>query len=165
MFNFMTTRFLNCLLVINLFFIGSVAAQRSTSLNLVAVSSISPTAAGKSSTAAPAAAPQFRADSIFVNPDVRPQFVGGETALQDYLLKNLHYPSQAQRQHVTGKVFVRFILSATGRVTDASVVRGPGGGLNEEAVRLVWLMPLWQPAQQRGQPVRVVCTMPINFEE
>jgi len=129
------------------------------------MSSASPAGAGKGTTAAPVAAPQFRVDSIFVNPDVRPQFVGGEGALQDYLLKNLHYPSQAHRQHVTGKVFVRFILSANGRVTDASVVRGPGSGLNEEALRLVWLMPLWQPAQQRGQPVRVVCTIPINFEE
>jgi protein TonB len=60
---------------------------------------------------------------------------------------------------------VRFIWSATGRVTDASVVRGPGSGLNEEALRLVWMMPSWQPARQRGQPVRVSCTLPITFQE
>jgi protein TonB len=159
----MVKQFFSSLLLFSLGCVGSVAAQRSASPGLVAASA---TTAGKSSPAAPtAAAPLFKADSIFVNPDVRPQFVGGETGLQNYLMKGLHYPEIARRQHVTGKVLVRFILSASGNVTDASVVRGPGSGLNEEALRLVWLMPAWQPAKQRGQPVRVVCTMPINFEE
>ncbi|TDN35932.1 energy transducer TonB [Hymenobacter sp. UV11] len=100
-----------------------------------------------------------------MNPEVRPQFVGGEAGLRQYLMKNLRYPEQALRQHVSGKVYVRFILNAAGRVTDASVVRGPGSGLNEEGLRLVWMMPAWQPAHQRGQAVRVSCTLPITFQE
>ncbi len=104
------------------------------------------------------------ADSIFVNPEVRPQFVGGESALRAYMIKNMRYPEKARQQKVTGKVYIRFVLSATGRVTDASFVRGPGSGLNEEALRLVWLMPDWQPGYQNGQAVRVVCTLPIEFE-
>jgi protein TonB len=117
---------------------------------------------GKAS-AAPAAQ-AFSPDSIFVNPDVRPQFTGGETALVAYMTKNMHYPETARLKKVTGKVYIRFVLSATGRITDASLVRGPGSGLNEEALRLVWLMPPWQPGYQRGQAVRVVCTMPIEFQ-
>ena len=117
--------------------------------------------------AAPAApaAPRFRPDSIFINPEVRPQFTGGEAALHGYLRKNLHLPADAARQHLAGRVLVSFVLSATGLVTYATVVRGPNKILNEEALRLVWHMPAWQPARQHGQPVRVSCTIPINFEE
>ncbi len=103
-------------------------------------------------------------DSIFVNPEVRPQFVGGESGLKAYMTKNMRYPEKARQQRVTGKVYIRFVLSAEGRVTDASFVRGPGSGLNEEALRLVWMMPAWQPGYQHGQAVRVVCTLPIEFE-
>ncbi|QKG55398.1 energy transducer TonB [Hymenobacter sp. BRD128] len=95
---------------------------------------------------------------------MRPHFTGGDAALISYMTKNMHYPDGARQLKVTGKVYIRFILSAAGRITDASVVRGPGGGLNEEALRLVWLMPPWQPGYQRGQAVRVVCTMPIEFQ-
>jgi len=80
------------------------------------------------------------------------------------MAKNMHYPDAARLKKATGKVYIRFVLSAAGRVTDASLVRGPGSGLNEEALRLVWLMPPWQPGYQRGQAVRVVCTMPIEFQ-
>ena len=116
------------------------------------------------SAASPTPPPAFRPDSIFVNPEVSPQFVGGEAGLRTYLAKNLRYPAQARFKHVTGKVYVRFILSPAGRITDAAVVRGPGAGLNEEALRLVWLMPAWVPARQQGQAVRVACTMPIEFQ-
>lgn len=170
---------------------GSVAAQRAAStVALVQPASASGTRAAASAAGARATAPAssnravapaagaraavapvaasalaFKPDSIFINPDVRPQFVGGEGGLRDYLMKNLRYPEKALRQHVSGQVFVRFVLSTAGRITDASVVRGPGGGLNEEALRLVWLMPPWQPAYQRGQAVRVSCTLPITFQE
>jgi protein TonB len=80
------------------------------------------------------------------------------------MTKNMRYPETARQQKVTGKVYIRFVLSAAGRVTDASFVRGPGSGLNEEALRLVWMMPAWQPGYQRGQAVRVVCTIPIEFQ-
>ena len=136
-------------------------AQHTTGASLAAVAQ-SNTGAG-TSVATPA--PPFSPDSIFINPDVRPQYTGGEAALRNYMVRNIRYPEQAMRKHLTGKVYVRFVLSATGKVTDASVVRGPGSGLNEEALRLVWLMPPWQPARQRGQPVRVSCTIPIDFQE
>ncbi|MVN77959.1 TonB family protein [Hymenobacter sp. HMF4947] len=156
----MITRFIGGLLVATLGLVSSAAAQRAAGPSLAAVL---PSSVGGGSS--PAAAPLFKPDSIFINPDVRPQFTGGDAGMRAYMTKNLHYPEQALRKHLTGKVYVRFVLSATGQVTDASVVRGPGSGLNEEALRLVWLMPPWQPARQRGQTVRVVCTIPIEFQE
>ncbi|MGI4759243.1 MAG: energy transducer TonB [Janthinobacterium lividum] len=143
---------------------GLAAAQGASraSLSTVVAPAVGP--GGGSSKAAPVAAQAFSPDSIFINPDVRPQFTGGEPALLAYMTKNMHYPEMARMKKVTGKVYIRFVLSAAGRITDASLVRGPGSGLNEEALRLVWLMPPWKPGYQRGQAVRVVCTMPIEFQ-
>ena len=120
-------------------------------------------AAPRGAAVAPAPAPAANPDSVYVNPEVRPQFVGGDKAFAAYLAKGLRYPQQALQRHITGKVYIGFILSAQGRVQDAHVVRGPGNGLDQEALRLVWLMPLWEPARVNGQPVRVACTIPINF--
>ena len=156
----MITRFSCALLLAGLGLAGGAHAQRSAGPNAGAAA---PAPTGK--VAGPAATVAFSPDSVFINPDVRPQFVGGQAALAAYLAKNLRYPAEALRAKVSGKVYVRFVLSAAGRVTDASVVRGPGKGLNEEALRLVWLMPAWQPAYQQGQAVRVGCSIPIEFQQ
>lgn len=119
-----------------------------------------PNPAARSGPTAPAA---IKPDSVFINPEVRPQFTGGDKAFGAYLSKNIRYPQQALQRRVSGRVMVNFILSAQGRVQDAHVVSGPGSGLNDEALRLVWLMPAWEPARSNGQPVRVACTVPISF--
>jgi len=156
----MLARYTWGLLVAALSLPGWAAAQGA--LKTVTTPNVGP--GGGGSKAGQAASQAFSPDSVFVNPDTRPQFVGGEAGLQAYMMKNMRYPEAARLKKVTGKVYIRFVLSATGRVTDASFVRGPGSGLNEEALRLVWLMPPWQPGYQRGQAVRVVCTMPIEFQ-
>lgn len=166
----MAIYFLRSLAVFSLGMGGVAAAQQATGPAIAAVARPAQKASQASQTAAPsapttpAAAPLFRADSIFINPQVLPRFTGGNAAFIAYLSKNLHYSAEAQRQHLTGKVFVSFVLSATGLVTYATVLRGPSKELNDEALRLVWHMPAWQPAQQYGQPVRVSCTIPILFE-
>ena len=112
----------------------------------------------------PAAPAPAYPDSVYINPEVRPQFTGGDKAFTAYLSKNIRYPQQALMRHVSGRVYVSFTLSATGKVQDVHVVSGPGNGLNDEALRLVWLMPDWEPARVNGQPVRVACTVPITFD-
>jgi len=102
-------------------------------------------------------------DSVYINPEVLPQFAGGDKAFVAYLAKSIRYPQEALQRRVSGRVYVSFVLNAQGRVQDAHVVRGPGSGLNDEALRLVWLMPNWEPARVNGQPVRVACTVPISF--
>ena len=172
----MASYVVGCLALLSFGVVGSVAAQRAPRTGLVAVSlptqTSAPARAATASVAAPvapadapAAPALFRADSIFINPQVLPQFTGGEAALRAYFTKNLRYPPEALRQHVSGKVMVNFVLGATGLVTYATVVRGPNKLLNEEALRLVWHMPTWQPARQHGQPVRVSCTIPVIFAE
>lgn len=139
------------------------AAQAGNRPGLATVATTSAMPSGGNGNAK-AVAPTFKPDSVFINPEVRPQFTGGDAALGAYMAKNMRYPEGARQQKTTGKVYIRFILSTTGKITDASVVRGPGNGLNEEALRLVWLMPPWKPGYQNGQAVRVVCTMPIEFQ-
>ena len=119
-----------------------------------------PNQAAPTSPAAPAA---ISPDSVFVNPEVRPQFVGGNQAFAAYVGKSIRYPQQALNRRISGRVFVSFTLSAQGKVQDAHVVSGPGNGLNEEALRLIWTMPPWEPGRVNGQPVRVACTLPIAF--
>ena len=160
----MSARYAWGLVLVGLALPGWASAQGVGRSGLATVVTTTGATGGSSKVVTPAAALAFKPDSIFVNPDVRPHFMGGEAALVSYMTKSMHYPDGARQQKVTGKVYVRFVLSAAGRITDASVVRGPGNGLNEEALRLVWLMPPWQPGYQRGQAVRVVCTMPIEFQ-
>ena len=103
-------------------------------------------------------------DSIYVNPPIAAVFAGGMPALGAYIGANMRYPEAAKQGGVTGRVLVQFILGKDGRVQDAHVISGPGAGLNEEAYRLVWLMPPWEPGRlANGEPVRVNCTLPIMF--
>ena len=109
------------------------------------------------------ARPLVYPDSVYVNPEVRPQFTGGDKAFAAYLSKSIRYPSQALQRNISGRVYVNFVLNAEGKVQDAHVVSGPGSGLNDEALRLMWLMPPWESARVNGLPVRVACTVPISF--
>ena len=93
-----------------------------------------------------------------------PQYPGGEDALMDYVSKNVVYPSEAQEKGISGRVFVGFIVEKDGSVSDVKVLRGIGGGCDEEAVRVISGLPKWKPGKQEGKPVRVSYQMPINFK-
>jgi periplasmic protein TonB len=95
---------------------------------------------------------------IFVIVEEMPELVGGLGALQ----RQISYPEIAKRAGVEGRVHVEFVVDEQGRVQDARVVRGPGAGLDEEALRVV-RMARFTPGKQRGQPVRVRMTLPITF--
>ncbi len=102
-------------------------------------------------------------DVIFTVVEDQPEFPGGETARQQFLNDNLRYPQMAREAGIQGTVFVTFVVEVDGSVTDVRIVRGIGGGCDEEAMRVVRMMPNWQPGRQRGQPVRVQFVMPIRF--
>lgn len=100
---------------------------------------------------------------IFMVVESMPEFPGGEAALYKYLAENIKYPQMAKESGIQGRVFVTFVVERDGRVTDVRVLRGIGGGCDEEAIRVVKGMPKWSPGKQRGKPVRVQYNLPVKF--
>ena len=107
--------------------------------------------------------PEIVDEEIFVVVEQMPQYPGGEEARLSYLRKNLHYPSLASEARIQGTVFVSFVIEKNGAVTNIKIIRGIGGGCDEEAIKVVEGMPNWIPGKQRGNPVRVAFNMPIRF--
>jgi len=100
---------------------------------------------------------------IFMVVESMPEFPGGEAALYKFLGENIKYPQMAKESGIQGRVFVTFVVERNGSVTDVRVLRGIGGGCDEEAVRVVQNMPSWTPGKQRGKAVRVQYNLPVKF--
>lgn len=108
--------------------------------------------------AAPPAQP-----AVFYTAEEMPAFPGGEEALRAFIRSKLQYPQEALYRRISGKVYVRFLVTEEGRIRDATIVKGAGAGLDQEALRLVRIMPWWSPGKNAGQPVPVLYTLPIVF--
>jgi TonB family protein len=93
----------------------------------------------------------------------KPEYPGGEDAMLKFLGNNSKYPHLAKEAGIGGVVIVQFIIEKDGSVGDVKVVRGLGGGCNEEAIRVVKMMPKWTPGRQRGRAVRITYHLPLNF--
>lgn len=78
--------------------------------------------------------------------------------------EQVKYPMIAQENNIQGKVFVQFVIEKDGSVSDVKVARSVDPSLDKEAIRVVKAMPKWKPGKQRGKPVRVSYTVPINFQ-
>ena len=103
-------------------------------------------------------------DKVYEKVEVMPEFPGGDQAMMDFVAKNVVYPQEARDKEISGRVMVGFIVEKDGGISDAKVVKGIGGGCDEEAVRVFSAMPKWKPGKQDGKPVRVGFQMPINFK-
>lgn len=102
-------------------------------------------------------------EEIFTIVEEMPSFPGGEAKLFEYLGKNIKYPQIAKEAGISGIVYVTFVVDSNGNITEVQVLRGIGGGCDEEATRVVKNMPKWQPGKQRGKPVKVRYNLPIRF--
>ncbi|MCF6171226.1 MAG: M56 family metallopeptidase [Bacteroidales bacterium] len=102
-------------------------------------------------------------DDVFVVVEKQPEFPGGMDSLFAYLAKSVKYPEQAKKDSIAGRVFVGFIIEKDGSIGAVKLLRGIGGGCDEEAMRAVAEMPKWTPGEQRGQVVRVRFNLPIKF--
>ncbi|WP_462253484.1 TonB family protein [Ekhidna sp.] len=103
-------------------------------------------------------------DPVFTKVDEPATFPGGTEAMYQFLAKHLKYPKEAQRMGLQGRVFVQFIIEKDGSITNAKVVRGVGAGCDEEALRVINLMPKWIPAKQNGGVVRQIQVKNIVFQ-
>ena len=102
-------------------------------------------------------------EEFFMVVENMPEFPGGDLGLMKYIVNNVKYPPIAKEYNITGKVYVSFIVDKTGNVTNVKIVRGVDKNLDAEALRVVKSLPKYKPGKQRGKPVRVMFTIPINF--
>ena len=101
-------------------------------------------------------------ETIFIS-EPMPKYPGGEKELFKFLSIQFKYPDFAKNNGITGKVYVRFTIDTTGKVIDVKVIKGLGYGCDEEAIRIIKLLPNWVPAKRNGKAVKVRIGFPINF--
>lgn len=102
-------------------------------------------------------------ENVYTYVEQMPEFPGGMAALASFVQKQIHYPAEALRNEVEGKVFVRFVVETDGAVREAEVVKGIGAGCDEEALRVVQALPRFRPGKQNGRTVPVFLTVPLAF--
>lgn len=113
--------------------------------------------------------PDFEIDKVppenisFHNVEEMPSYPGGETERINHIRDNLFYPMWARERGIQGVVLVSFIVEENGEITNPEVLKGIGGGCDEEVLRIVNKMPKWNPGRLCGKPVRTEARMPINF--
>ncbi len=101
---------------------------------------------------------------IFQIVEEMPSYPGGDKALMEYIAKNIKYPQIARESGIQGRVFVGFVVEPDGHVSNVKLLRGIGGGCDEEAMRVIKSMPKWKPGKQRGKAVRVSYQIPVMFK-
>ena len=100
---------------------------------------------------------------VFKVVEKMPEYPSGMGELLKFLAQNIRYPETAKKENIQGMVVVQFIIGKDGTIIDPHVVHGIGGGANEEALRVVKMMPKWKPGLQKGQAVNVQFNLPIRF--
>ncbi len=101
---------------------------------------------------------------IFQIVEEMPSFPGGEAKLMEYVAKNIKYPQIARETGIQGRVFVGFVVEPDGSISNVKLLRGIGGGCDEEAMRVIKSLPKWKPGKQRGKAVRVSYQIPVFFK-
>ena len=104
------------------------------------------------------------ANLVFDFVDKMPEFPGGQVEMIKFLSKNINYPTVALEQGVQGSIYVQFVIWKDGSVREVKVLRGVGSSLDNEAIRVIKMMPNWEPGTQRGIPVNTRYTLPIKFK-
>ncbi|MCI5056972.1 MAG: energy transducer TonB [Flavobacteriales bacterium] len=103
-------------------------------------------------------------EKVYTIVEQMPRFIGGEVALNQYISDSLRYPELAKKAGIRGTVYLQFTIEKDGSLADIKVMRGIGGGCDEEALKLVKAMPKWLPGRQASDIVRCSYNLPIKFE-
>lgn len=101
---------------------------------------------------------------IFTVVEQMPRFPGGDDARIKFLKENIKYPDEARKQGISGTVFVSFVVEKDGSISNVKLLRGIGGGCDKEALRVVSMLPNYEPGLQDGKPVRTQFNLPISFK-
>lgn len=98
--------------------------------------------------------------------EVMPEYPGGVSELMRFIQKNLEYPKVAIKSELSGKCFLRFVVSRQGLIRNVNIIRGVPGCIecDVEATRVLYAMPKWSPGMQNNKAVNVFFNLPINFQ-
>ena len=96
--------------------------------------------------------------------DESPEFPGGQNAFGKFLGSNIRYPISARENNIQGKVYIGFVVEKSGELTDLKIIKGIGGGCDEEALRVLRNSPPWKPGKAEGKAVRTSYTFPVTFQ-
>jgi len=119
---------------------------------------------GDNSSGVVEAPPPPKDNKTYTFVEIMPSFPGGNESLMKFLKKNMRYPVMAAENGIEGTVFVSFVVDTDGSITGVETTGvKKGGGLEEEAIRVVNKMPKWKPGMQNQQKVKVRFSMPIRF--
>ena len=94
----------------------------------------------------------------------QPHFPGGQQALLEFLRENVKYPEQARKDSIEGRVVLSFVVETDGSITEPKVLRSLHPLLDAEALRVINLMPKWEPGYQGDSLVRVKYSLPVSFK-
>lgn len=97
-------------------------------------------------------------------PDKAPEFPGGEEAMGEFFTQNVQVPVKAKQARVTGDVLITATVGTDGKLINPKVAKGLTPECNAEALRVVQLLPAWQPATRRGVPVPIMVQVPVPFD-
>ena len=100
---------------------------------------------------------------IFIIVEEMPHFPGGDSMMFEFLINNLQYPKYAREKDISGKVIATFVVDKDGNIKESKILKGIGGGCDEEVIRLINSMPKWTPGKQNGKNVAVQYSMPFSF--
>jgi len=103
-------------------------------------------------------------EDIFTIVETMPVFPGGDQGVLNFVVKHIEYPAEAKNNNITGKVFVSYVVNKKGKVTDVKVVRSVHPLLDKAALECIKRLKGYKPGTQKGKPVSVQFTIPINFQ-
>ena len=150
-----------CLTGINV----NISAQTQSAANsMVSAKAETPTATVANPQQPPAIPNTSKNEDVYESVDKSPEFSGGLEALNKFLSDNVRYPAEAQKKQIQEKITVKFVVEKDGSVSDVQAIRGKDKSLKQEAVRVVSMLPKFQPGSQKGVPVRVYYVVNINFK-
>jgi TonB family protein len=116
-------------------------------------------------------------EEIFIDVELPPLFPGcdqledfwerkkcADFKMLQFIYSNTKYPAMARDSSIDGTVHARFVVEKNGAISNATIVRGIGGGCDEEVLRVLKSMPKWNPGLQNGVPVRAYFNFPVKFQ-
>jgi periplasmic protein TonB len=101
---------------------------------------------------------------VFVVVEEMPSFPGGDVELMKFINSNIVYPEIAKENNIQGRVILRFCVTYKGAVDQVQILKGVDKALDDEAVRVIKMLPQWKPGKQGGKPVNVWYSVPVTFQ-